>query len=174
MDSKSQYTAFKRTIEEYKRAAREQYERRIQALDAALEVAEEIGLERQPVEVMESSEVSVAVKRDTPVVAVPDMETAHTPEQHPMWEAPHGRNGGSRPFKLKDEVIKAYKGFNGEPFRQLDVTHILRERFPEQTVYSGSVTSTLTRLVDQGMLRLVKPAAGGSDPAIFQEVGVSP
>jgi hypothetical protein len=174
VDAKSQYAEFERAVEDLKRAAREEYQQRVIALDAALAVAREIAIKRPAVEAMKSEEAPVAAALHAVPDVEPDAERATEAAQHSMWEDSPKRNVGSKPFKLKDEVERAYKEFNGGVFRQIDVTHAIREKFPSQTVYPGSVSAALGRFAAEGKLLEVKPAGGGSDPALYQEASVPP
>jgi hypothetical protein len=145
MDSVQQYREFKRTIEDLKRAARLDYERRIRALDAALAAAEGIGMHPEP-----------------------------TDADAPFESTPSRTNEASRPFVLKDEVRQAIRELRSETFTQRDITDNIRMRHPESTVYPGSVFSALKKLAQSGEVELVKEARGGSDPTIYREVAVSP
>ncbi len=96
--------------------------------------------------------------------------------QHLMWE--HIRADVNRPttpsFSLGGEVRKAIKELEGQTFVQKDITERLREKHHDAKVYPGSVSAALARMAEQGDLVVVKPAGGGSDPTIYQEVRVSP
>lgn len=95
-------------------------------------------------------------------------------DQERMWDLTPGRNGGSKPFKLKNEVQEAYKRLHGKTFSQNDITSAVKAKWPNQKVYAGSVKGRLNKLVKDGTLVLVKESGGGSDGALFREVSVSP
>jgi LPS O-antigen subunit length determinant protein (WzzB/FepE family) len=152
MDKANEYAEFERTIEQLKRKAREEYERKVQALDDALAMAEQFGLRPQPTE----------AKPPTP----PNAEPPKTKAQN--------SNSIPRPFVLKDEVRQAIKEFRGQAFVQRQVTDAITAKYPDTTVYPGSVSAALTKLVSSGDIELVKQARGGSDPALYREAAVSP
>jgi hypothetical protein len=149
---KAQLTTFRQTIEELKRAAREDYERRIEKLDAALAVAEEMGWSAQAAE-----------------ATSPEDDTV----QGLIWQEPMAENG-SKPFVLKDEVRAAIRSWRGHAFRQRDITHIIRRRYPDVRVHAGSVSATLRKLAERGDLEIVSESRGGSEPTVYREVALSP
>jgi hypothetical protein len=152
MDKANEYAEFERTIEQLKRKARDEYERKVQALDDALAMAEQFGLKPQPTE----------VKPPTP------------PDTEPPKPKTQASDGTPRPFVLKDEVRQAIKEFRGQTFVQRQVTNTITAKYPDTTVYPGSVSAVLTKLVSSGDIELVQQARGGSDPALYREVAVSP
>lgn len=105
----------------------------------------------------------------------PDAEPGTaTTAQDRMWEDAPTPNGVPKAFVLKEEVRKAAKEFRGETFAQKDVTRRIREKYPDRTVYPGSVSATLATLANDKEIRVIKKARGGSDPTLYREVPVSP
>jgi hypothetical protein len=153
MDSQ-QLTVFQQTIEELKRAAREDYERRIEKLDAALAVAEKLAQRAQRTDTEES--VSEILAR-----------------QGLTWQDPLEDNS-SKPFVLKDEVRRAVRSWRGHAFRQRDITAIVQGRYPNVRVHAGSVSAALKKMVTGGEIEVVRESRGGSEPTIYREVAVSP
>jgi hypothetical protein len=158
---KDQLTAFRRTIEELKRAAREDYERKVEKLDAALKVAEEVGLRGRRVRAEESGDTE----------AIPD-ESAIL--QGLVWQEPLATNNGTKAFVLKDEVRSAIRSWRGHAFRQRDITHIIRGKHPDVRVHAGSVSAALKKLAERGDLEIVSESRGGSEPTLYREVALSP
>jgi hypothetical protein len=150
---KEQLTVFRQTIEELKQAAREDYERRIEKLDAALRVAEEVGLPAQRAETQEPFTGTAA--------------------QSPIREDSLADNG-TKPYVLKGEVRRAVRSWRGHAFRQRDITGIIQRRYPNVRVHAGSVSAALKKMVANGEIEVVKESRGGSEPTIYREVAVSP
>jgi hypothetical protein len=158
---KDQLAAFKQTIEELKRAAREDYERKVEKLDAALAVAEEVGLRGRRARAEEPADSEVGLD-----------ETALL--QGLMWQEPLAANNGTKPFVLKDEVRSAIRSWRGHAFRQRDITHIIRGKHPDARVHPGSVSAALKKLAERGDLEIVSESRGGSEPTLYREVALSP
>jgi hypothetical protein len=155
-----QLRVFRQTIEELKRAAREDYERRIEKLDAALAVAEEVGLR----------EHRAGAEESTGTDAILDEAAAL---QGLMRQEPLAENG-SKPFVLKDEVRAAVRSWRGHAFRQRDITGIIRKRYPDVRVHPGSVSAALKKMAAKGEIEVVTESRGGSEPTVYREVSVSP
>ena len=149
---KDQLTIFRQTIEDLKRAAREDCQRRIEKLDAALAVAEEMGFSTETTEADLSESAAV---------------------QGLIWQESLESNG-SKPFVLKEEVRSAIRSWRGHAFRQRDITHIIRAKHPGVRVHAGSVSATLKKLAERGDLEVVSESRGGSEPTVYREVALSP
>ena len=145
MNGDDQYEKFKLTIEQLKQTAREDYERRVRALDAALAAAEEILLQTDP--------------------APP----SGLGRSEPRWTVRQ-----SRKFVLKDEVREVVKEQRGRTFTQRQVTRKIREGHPEATIHPASVASALSRLATEGEIEVLKQSDGGSDPTVYREASVPP
>jgi hypothetical protein len=145
MNGDDQYKKFKLTIEQLKRTAREDYERRVRALDAALAAAEEILLRTDP-----------------------------APASGPSGLEPGWTVSQSRKFVLKKEVRRVVKEQRGRTFTQRQVTRKLCEGHPEATIHPASVASALSRLAREGEVEVLKESNGGSDPIVYQEATMSP
>jgi hypothetical protein len=161
MDSE-QLTVFRQTIEDLKRAAREDYERRIERLDAALAVASELGLPPQRI----GAEESVGSIDEATFAGI-------IPPQGSIREDPSADNG-SKPIVLKDEVRRAIRSWRGHAFRQRDITGIIRGRYPAVRVHAGSVSAALRKMAANGEIEVVTESRGGSEPTIYREIAVSP
>ena len=148
------YTKFKLTIEQLKRDARENYERRVRALDAALVAAEEILLQADPT----TARTPAPLDSEVPEAALSGWKTIRT----------------YRNFVLKYAVRKAVKEQRGRTFTQRQVTRKIREGHPEATIHPASVASALSRLAKEGEIEVLKQSDGGSDPTVYREVAVSP
>ena len=153
MDSQ-QFTVFQQTIEELKRAAREDYENRVEKLDAALAVAERL-------------------TQRTPRPDTEDSVTEILAAQGLTWQDPLEENS-AKPFVLKDEVRRAVRSWRGHAFRQRDITAIVRGRYPNVRVHAGSISAALKKMAASGEIEVVKESRGGSEPTIYREVAVSP
>jgi hypothetical protein len=151
---KNQFTAFRRTIEDLKRAAREDYERRVEKLDAALTVAEKL-------------------TQRTPRPDTEDSVTEILAAQGLTWQDPLEDNN-AKPFVLKDEVRRAVTSWRGHAFRQRDITAMVQGRYPNVRVHAGSVSAALKKMAASGEIEVVKESRGGSEPSIYREVAVSP
>jgi hypothetical protein len=153
MDSQ-QFTVFQQTIEELKRAAREDYESRVEKLDAALAVAERL-------------------TQRTPQPDTEDSVTEILAAQGLTWQYPLEENS-AKPFVLKDEVRRAVTSWRGHAFRQRDITAIVQGRYPNVRVHAGSISAALKKMAASGEIEVVKESRGGSEPTIYREVAVSP
>jgi hypothetical protein len=157
---KEQLTTFRRTIEELKRAARDDYERKIEKLDAALTVAEEVGLRGRRAETEGSGDTEAIIDEAAALQGL-------------IWQDSMDDNG-TKPFVLKDEVRRAVRSWRGHAFRQRDITGIIRARYPRERVHAGSVSAALKKMVERGEIEVVTESRGGSEPTVYREVAVSP
>jgi hypothetical protein len=157
---KEQLTAFRRTIEELKRAARDDYERKIEKLDAALAVAEEVGLRGRRVETEGSGNTEAIIDEAAALQGL-------------IWQEPLAENG-SKPFVLKDEVRATVRSWRGHAFRQRDITSIIQKRHRDVRVHPGSVSAALKKMVARGEIEVVTESRGGSEPTVYRELAVSP
>lgn len=176
----------KQALEAAKRDLEAEYRRKAETLDAALTILKEIGPNLQPADVAKLMSPATEASPDdigstTEDDAEPeagsrdDSENETDLAQGQMWEDAPNHNGTlEKPFILREQVQEAVKEFRGGTFYQKDVTQRIREKFPDREVHQGSVSNTLAKLAKHGELRVVKPARGGSDPALYKEVGVSP
>jgi hypothetical protein len=153
MDSQ-QFTVFQQTIEDLKRAAREDCERRVEKLDAALAVAEKLAQRAQRFDTEESATEILAAQGLT-------------------WQDPLEENS-AKPFVLKDEVRRAVRSWRGHAFRQRDITAIVQGRYPNVRVHAGSISAALRKLAERGEIEIVRESRGGSEPTVYREVSVSP
>ena len=144
---KDQLAIFRQTIEDLKRAAREDYERRVEKLDAALAVAEEVGLPGQQTE---------APLDDAALQGL-------------IWQDSLEENGS---FSLKHEVRRAIRSWRGHAFRQREITAIIRGNHPDRRVHAGSVSAALKKMVEGGEIEVARESRGGSDPTVYREVAL--
>ncbi len=179
----------KRALEAAKRDLEAEYRRKAETLDAALAILEEIGPNLQPADVAKlvspGAEASrTATDTATENDAEPDTGSKSDSEheeheteaaQDQMWEDAPNHNGAlDKPFILREQIQETIKEFRGGAFYQKDVTKRIEEKYPDRKIHSGSVSNTLSKLAKRGELKVVKPARGGSDPALYREASVSP
>jgi hypothetical protein len=155
-----QLAAFRRTIEELKRTARDDYERKVEKLDAALAVAEEVGLRGRRAETEESADTEAILDEAAALQGL-------------IWQDPLADNG-TTVFALKDEVRRAVRARRGHAFRQREITSIIRTRHPDKRVHAGSVSAALRKMVERGEIEVVTESRGGSEPTVYRELAVSP
>ncbi len=154
MDSE-QLNVFRQTVEELKQTAREDYERRVEKLDAALRVAEQMSYKAQQTNAEEESVSEILAAQGL----VGDNPLA---------------DDGTKPFVLKDEVRRAIRSWRGHAFRQRDITAIIQGRYPDVHVHAASVAAALKKMAERGEIEIVKESRGGSEPTVYREVAVSP
>lgn len=197
---KNGHLSLKLALEAAKRDLEAEYRRKAGTLDAALAILEEIGPNLQTVDVGKLVPLGVQAPSIEPDVAgeidaEPDAETitehkpdsegeGHEPEslghhgdgtQGHIWENEPDQEGGlEERFILREQVQQTIKEFRGARFAQRDVTQRLIEKHPDRGVNGNSVSNALAKLAKRGEVKIVKPSHGGSDPALYREVRVSP
>jgi hypothetical protein len=179
--SESGHLELKRALEAAKRGLEADYHRKARTLDAAIAILEEIGPNLQPADMAKLVPEGVEA---LPIAADPTSEAGaesgtdlQPDSDEPASYTPENasaRNGASgERFVLREQIQEVIKEFRGGAFYQKDVTERISEKYPDRKINSTSVSNTLSRLAKRGELRVVKPAHGGSDPALYKEANVS-
>lgn len=156
----NKFAVLESAVEDLKRELQEEYERNLALLDGTLLL------------LRNHRSRSKLSNIDIPNLFGTEHSSSTPAGEESEATTPNGAATGA--FRLKDEVGNTIREFREQEFTQRDVTTTIREKYPDETVHPGSVSTALGNLVKSGQIEVVREGRGGSDPNVYREVSVSP